>query len=302
MTQSDSIHTTTTASVSAEANVSREQKSQTGPEQRVKQPRRELKSERPSVAVPDSVRHSDSDTLLTELDSVPAIVIVPESKEACATSYRTDSQLGSWLLMGVLLVFCLVCIRFRSNKKYFGALLRDLTTTRERGNAFDDTVRETSFKILLNLLCAVTTGLLIYLGCSRYDASIANERFAWSSIGAGCIYALVMPQLYLICGNVFADSSKARFWVQGFISSQALLGILLLTPLLIGLFYPGATEGVVIISLILLIIIKLIFIFKGFRIFFSQISSWMLFLYYLCTLEIIPIIGMVYAAYIIYRL
>ncbi|MDE6338919.1 MAG: DUF4271 domain-containing protein [Muribaculaceae bacterium] len=35
---------------------------------------------------------------------------------------------------------------------------------------------------------------------------------------------------------------------------------------------------------------KIVFIYKGFRIFFQQLRSWLLFLCYLCSLEIVPLI------------
>ncbi|MDE5870106.1 MAG: DUF4271 domain-containing protein, partial [Muribaculaceae bacterium] len=50
------------------------------------------------------------------------------------------------------------------------------------------------------------------------------------------------------------------------------------------------TVGLLEIAAGVFILGKIMFIYKGFRIFFNQISSWMLFLYYLCSVEIVPLI------------
>ena len=65
----------------------------------------------------------------------------------------------------------------------------------------------------------------------------------------------------------------------------------MLFPLsLVALNYPKWDVPVLLIAAGVFVIGKIVFLYKGFRIFFTQISSWLLFLYYLCSLEIVPLI------------
>ena len=76
-------------------------------------------------------------------------------------------------------------------------------------------------------------------------------------------------------------------------ASAASLGLqaLALFPLaMLMMSFPDWNRVVLIISIVIFIIGKIVFLIQGFRIFFTQVSSWLLFLYYLCSLEIVPII------------
>ncbi|MDE7160810.1 MAG: DUF4271 domain-containing protein [Muribaculaceae bacterium] len=193
---------------------------------------------------------------------------------------------SSWVTGGLLLLFCIVALRFRNNYRYIVGLIRDLTEVRERHNMFDDTVRETSFLVLLNLLQGGCAGVV--LAYALFDAPSPLQTALCT--GACLVYTLVMWMAYSIVGNVFSDRVHTRMWVRGFISSQGLLSLPLLPVALLCLCYPGEAHTLILTGLGCLICAKLVFIWKGFRIFFTQISSWVLFLYYLCSLEIVPLI------------
>ena len=47
---------------------------------------------------------------------------------------------------------------------------------------------------------------------------------------------------------------------------------------------------IVVAGFAMLILVKFVFIIKGFRIFFTESSLWVVFLYYLCSLEIVPMV------------
>jgi len=99
-----------------------------------------------------------------------------------------------------------------------------------------------------------------------------------------------MLMAYWMVGNVFSDSKKTRLWVKGAAASTALETFLLFPVSLLMLIYPGWCGILLWIAAGVFIMGKIVFLYKGFRIFFAEISSWMLFLYYLCSLEIVPLI------------
>lgn len=203
----------------------------------------------------------------------------------------------SWVfaLLGVL--FCLVCFKSRNNSKYFKQLLRDLKETRLRHNMFDNTVRESSFMAILNLLWIASAGVLLWEGVKLYftyrlgiEPSVLPMIGIFTCMGVVMVYEVLMLAAYWITGNIFSDSRTTKEWIKGANSASALESLALFPLALVAMCYPEGSEVVVEIGAGLFIIGKLLFIYKGFRIFFSQIASLLLFLYYFCSLEIIPLI------------
>ncbi len=244
--------------------------------------------------------HAADTAVDTAVDTIPVgeelmPVVMQRQPEGLDAPLRADGQTaGSWLLFAVLMVVGVVFARYKSNVRYIKMMFHDLTNTRARGNAFDDTAKETSFMFMLNVLCAVTMGLVLFVAITSFNGiAVTAATFAanaWICIAAVAAYCLAMPVVYWIVATVFSDTVHARIWVRGFLASQALLGLIMLLPALVSLFYPNAARGLSITAVALLAVIKLIFISKSYRIFFARFSSWVHFLYYLCTLEILPLV------------
>lgn len=223
-----------------------------------------------------------------------------------------DSTGISWILTVLLALFVTVSIRFRSNYKYLGAMFKDAVEVRERGNVFDETVREESFMGLLNVLWCISVGILLYtlvewgvrtpFILERVAASglpADPERILSPSVqplgmalcaGVTLLWQAMMVGLYTVVGNVFDDKAHTRMWLMGYLATTGLSTLVFFPLALLALCYPGDTHLILIVGLGGLIMAKLVFIWKGFRIFFKEITSWLLFLYYLCSLEIVPLI------------
>lgn len=205
------------------------------------------------------------------------------------------SQIGlSFILGGVFILFLIVALRFRNNYKYAGAIFRSLIETRTRQNVFDDTVRETSLLVFLNLLWCVCTGIIVYCVVNATGMSVlspdvnAKGMCAWMIAAAA--YWIFMVAAYSGVGWVFSDKLHARMWVKGYSASQGLMTPALFIIALIAICWPYKEEWVGLSAIIVFVLGRLLLIWKGYRIFFNQISSWVLFLCYLCSLEIVPLI------------
>ena len=235
-------------------------------------------------------------------------VTLTAPKIPTVTEHHTDS-FGMSIVTGILiLLFCVIGYRFRNNKKYAIAVFRNLIDVRERTNVFDDTVRETSFIVMLNILWSCSAGVLLY-GLLRYVMrsnpaasfgipSLYTHPSASIAIcmGVGVVYTCFMALAYYMVGTVFADKTKARLWLKGFTAGQGSLSLIYFFLALLLISHPDWGLELLWVAAGWLILAKIIFIWKGFRIFFTQISSWVLFLYYLCSLEIVPLILTYWAA------
>lgn len=216
----------------------------------------------------------------------------------------------SWLYIILFGIFFLTCTRVKGNFKFAGALLRDIVGVRERENMFDVTMRETSLILFAMLLSACSMGVLlskgvglcggIVLSSAELDLSSAGLDLPTAGVAGMLMPALVCMAIavaymgvmwvsYYFVGNVFSDSLHAGLWVRGFTSSMAFGSVVFFPLALVALTYPEYAEITAILGLLMLILVKIVFIVKGFRIFFTESSLWVVFLYYLCSLEIIPL-------------
>ena len=151
-------------------------------------------------------------------------------------------------------------------------------------------------QISIVLLASIGEGIIINAAIGMAITSILTtftQIVLLSSLAL--LYYLWELAAYRTVGYVFTDRFTARQWIKGFNASQALLGVALIIPALFVLFNPDAAGIVVPMGILLYIISRLIFIYKGFRLFYDNFGSLLYFILYLCSLEIIPIV-------ILYRL
>lgn len=260
----------------------------------------------------DTVLHDTISYIMIEAPDRPAL--------QAHTPRQGDSGM-SWILTALTLLFIIAAIRFRNNSKYISAMFRDAVEVRERGNVFDETVREKSFVIMLNLLWCMSVGVLLYTlagWCSArgllpggevagsfrgvpaggYTPAIAPLGMG-ICIGVTILWQIVMVAVYWVVAYVFSDTFHARMWVNGYMATTGLSTLIFFPLSLLSIFYPSDAGIILIVALGGFIIAKLIFIWKGFRIFFKEITSWLLFLYYLCSLEIVPLILLFFSTYLL---
>ena len=263
----------------------------------------------PIEQIPQSPHYTEiaSDTIIESVDSADmassrmGILLTPPPQTEIRIEKREPEYAGS-VIMGILfLLFFVIAFRFRGNRKYLSTLWRNIVEVKERHNMFDDTVRETSFTVLLNALWCVCAGVMVYrLICLSIPSDIGDSFLPPTSpppllsiglcTGVAIAYTLFMLCAYWVVGTVFSTREHTAMWLKGYSATQGLLGFFYFPLTLFFFCYPLQSLTFLWVALIMLIIAKILFIWKGMRIFFNRSSSWVLFLYYLCSLEIVPLI------------
>ena len=240
--------------------------------------------------LPDSLANAGEEVCAMVFE--PVDVLQPEKHEA-------DSSGLSWILTILLALFVIISLRFRKNTRFFMAMINELTEVRERHNTFDETVREESFLFLLNLLWCLSAGVLLLAMVEYFNISLPlfdniTNSFPFLGavvcVGIAVVYTLFMLLAYFIVGMVFADYTHTQNWVRGFLSAQGLDSLFLFPLSLLSITIPTLNSVWLVIGAVSFALTKIIFIYKSFRIFFHQTASWVIFLYYLCSLEIVPLI------------
>lgn len=188
------------------------------------------------------------------------------------------------MLLGVV-TFLALCIS--RSPRFLKNFANDLfMIRRRRTNAFDDhTVNETRTILAFILLVCLCEGVMLFTACGS-----GTEPFTGVGVFTvvALIYYLFQITAYSTVATVFAGRFECSQWIRSFNASQSLLGLGLFVPALIALFDPAHAAITLVIASALYTIARIIFIIKGFRIFYSNLFSSIYFILYLCTLEIVP--------------
>lgn len=199
---------------------------------------------------------------------------------------------NSGVLTIITAMFVLMMLGFRQSRRLIKVLFKELLGMRTP-NIFDEnTSNETGVITLMAVQWSVYTGLLLYTFLGMMHQIPPQNAFTDIAqlICLTALYYLVQYTAYNLVGYTFTTAEGRRFFVEGFTSSQSLLGFLLIIPALVALFYHQAAEPMLITAASLYLLARVIFIIKGFRIFYQKIWSLLYFILYLCTLEIVPLI------------
>lgn len=192
----------------------------------------------------------------------------------------------------VLGVFVVITLNLRHYSTFLKTFTHNLFSVRRRQNVFDErsTMSEARVQFSLVLLLCVSEGVLMFSLLNMGNSNIDNfAGVSLLSLLATAFY-LVQYAAYWTVGYVFTTPGRRGMWVKGFTSSQALLGLALVVPALLSLFDPASGLWLLSLSGAFYLISRIIFIYKGFRIFYHNSFSLVYFILYLCSLEIIPLI------------
>ena len=233
------------------------------------------------------------DSVLGDINTLP-VMELPETGQAqpFARSPLHDTPSMALLLAGLLAV----ALSYHTGYKYIENFFHYMFSTRRRENLFEDhTVNETSILAALIANTCIVEGFLIYLAVQLLLPSLSQslQSSVFPHITAYCGLALgfyiVQWLMYKLLGYTFSDRVGSKLWIDGFKSTQAFLGLTLLPVLFLLMLYPVHGKLLLGIAAVLYLVARLIFVYKGFRIFYSNLSSIIYFILYLCAVEIVPL-------------
>ena len=262
----------------------------------------------PCTSKPDTVIHTDIDVALAArystagIDTTQLVSVIPPPPPTWDQGLEgAPRQINAGDNSGVLAivsgVFVLMMLSYRRCSRLFSSLFKELLGMR-RPNVFDEhTSKETGVLTLMAMQWSVYTGLLLYtlVALTGNVAQSHAMEDILRLIGLTGAYYVFQLLAYNAIGYTFATPQQHRYFTEGFTASQSLLGFLLIVPALVAIFYHTLAYPMLILGGIFYFLARILFIVKGFRIFYQNIWSLLYFILYLCTLEIIPL-------FVIYRL
>lgn len=236
------------------------------------------------------------DSALGDINTLPVMEQPPRGQaQPFAHSPLNDTPSMALLLTGLLAV----TLSYHTGYKYIENFFHYMFSTRRRENLFEDhTVNETKILTALVANTCITEGFLIFFAvqllkpllATSLQSNVFPHVAAYCGLAAG--FYIIQWLVYKILGYTFSDKVGSKLWIDGFKSSQSFLGLLLLPVLILIMLYPAHGKLLLTIAAILYIAARLIFIYKGLRIFYGNLSSILFFILYLCAVEIVPLVIM----------
>lgn len=206
---------------------------------------------------------------------------------------------NSGLLALITLLIVLVAMSFRYCRRVLAGYAQEMLTVRRRQNVFDEhTSGESQAVILLVIQFVVYTGITLY-GAVHGRSMLPpgpTLTLTMSMIALTAAYYLFQYTAYSVVGYTFTTAELRRQWLRGFNATQSYAGLFMGIPALTLTFYPSAATAALFLGALIYITARILFIYKGFRIFYTDYTSCLYFILYLCTLEIIPLAAVYSAA------
>lgn len=233
-----------------------------------------------------------ADTTAVAADSVVAVVPAwKDGLEPQPRAVRPGNFSGFLIVLTVL--FVVLAFNFNNLRRLVKVYGEELVKVRHgRDNVFDDRpAGDVRVMVVLILQFIVGAGILVSGAVSRMssgDAGLLTLPLVGKITALVGLYYLFELAAYQTVGYTFSTPEGRREWIRGFNSSQALLGLALAIPAIMVIFYPSTTLWMLEIGLLVYFVARIMFIVKGFRIFYNKITSILYFILYLCTLEIVP--------------
>ena len=177
--------------------------------------------------------------------------------------------------------------------------LRKLFLTHEIGHLFHkQPAIDSYFLTLLTLQTCLLVSILLLKFQSDGFVISTTERLTTSasSILLACyslmtvLYCIAKRYIYRFINWIFFDKAKNNLWTDAYFFILSIFGMLLLPVTLLAVYGNLPFHLSIIIPAFLFLLMNLIFIYKCFSIFFSQLHGWFYLFLYFCTLEILPLL------------
>lgn len=229
---------------------------------------------------------------IAKLEQLP-VMSIPTGDKALPIENTPIHNPG---IMGlVFLIFFFIAVSYKKGHKYVSNFVHNMFSVRKRQNVFDDhTVSETQIMTALIANTCLMEGILLYLGISFQFPGLQLAAHLFLAVamlvGVALGFYLLQLLLYYLIGYTFADTVDTKLWIDGFKATQSILGLGLFPIIFIILLYPDTFQMMLVCAITLYFLARLVFISKGLRIFFNNLTSTIYFILYLCAVEIVPVI------------
>ncbi len=203
---------------------------------------------------------------------------------------RSDNTITLLLLVGFVITTIAFGHTQRSSLQQLGGFFRISRNDVGRKK----TASEIRFQLFLALQTCLQMGILTYFAIvkSAPDMAAVAKRYDMIAIFSAVFlfYFLAKTLLYTIVNNTFFSHRQNREWLDSFLLLTDMEGLLMFLTVVISVYLDTGMEHITNSVITILIVVKILVIYKCFVIFFKRAAKVLQFILYLCTLEAIPLL------------
>lgn len=245
----------------------------------------------------DGLIHVDKSAFLQELDSITGrtstlATIKPTGIAGDPVPYlfRNDN----FVTITLLLSFFLVVWVISRSRHYLREQAKSFFHERERENMFSErTQTELRGQIFLIFQTCFVLGILFFDFTQEKQVEVFNQVSPYMilgmSVGMCALYCLIKTGFYSFVNRIFFERRACSRFNEIYMISVLALGLALLPVTLLVVYFDLSFHSLAIVFFCVLILDKMILLYKSWRIFFSYRWGWLHLFLYFCTLEIAPV-------------
>jgi hypothetical protein len=201
------------------------------------------------------------------------------------------------LTLLLLSCFIVAVVAFSNVRGFFARQAKHfLNMTRPAATEITETATEIRFQVFLAFLAGLLLSLLFYF----YTLHYIGETFVLKSqyhliviymVIIAC-YMLFKTMVQTLVNMVFFDGKKSIQWIKAMLFITSVEGIVLFPVVILRAYFDLSIQNVVIYFIIVLLIVKILTIFKAFVIFFHRNVVSLQIILYFCALEMVPLLAL----------
>ncbi|MEG0949243.1 MAG: DUF4271 domain-containing protein [Bacteroidales bacterium] len=249
------------------------------------------------VLFPDSVIpvKSEGDLLVALPDSTLGIY-TSQPAGIKGIPHIQSPAASSWISLLLILCFLVVTASYRSSNKFIQYIVSEIFDYKERSGFHQkSTLNMVRLKAALLFMTFLIEGLALFVVFTKFEPRISfSELKDITLVGAfsACFAFFYLSQLavYSIISYTFTNKTNAGM-ISGTLTGITILrGLLLFIPVLISIYHSIPLNIFIFITISLYFATRILFIYKGVKIFFSDFYRLIYVVLYLCTFEIAPLL------------
>ncbi|MBO7579348.1 MAG: DUF4271 domain-containing protein [Prevotella sp.] len=159
-----------------------------------------------------------------------------------------------------------------------------------------ETSDEFRFQFFMVALTCLLWALLafFYTQANVADTFILQSQYQLIAIFFGCfsVYFLLKGILYPVLNSLFFNRKKNEQWMKSMLYLSAMEGVVLFPIVMLQSYFGISVQSAIIYAAVVLILVKLLTIYKCFVIFFRQNGAILQIILYFCALEIVPMLAL----------
>lgn len=204
--------------------------------------------------------------------------------------FRNDDYVTSVMLLSFFIMVWVIA----SSWKFLKGQINDFFYTRERANLFaerEDKVLRGRFFLVAQTCFLIA--LLFFAFSRTYLPDVFAQTSPYLLLGSATLIALfyyvVKIAVYNVVNHTFFAPVKCKHWNDIYLVSVLVTGCSLLPVVLLVVFFDVPFSLAALLCVLLLSVIKILLLYKCYRIFFNALLWSVHIILYFCALEIIPL-------------